>query len=112
MRSSIRKIIAATAAGILLCGVSTSPAFADTWAYPGGVYCSQQTATTASYTTFGASVQHRAQGYGGYYYASWAAGFWPSRITHNWGWYDILSSRVGTTGDGGQVHQWAIRCTA
>lgn len=67
--------LGAAATVALVLGVGVTPAMADT-AYPGAAYCTAQNATTKSWSQNGWSdhtVEHRAQGYAGYYYATWRA---------------------------------------
>jgi hypothetical protein len=98
-----------TACGIFVAGLAPS-AHADTWVYPGGVSCADRTALTASNTSNGTLTEHRAEGYGGYYYASWAATWWTQYREKQWEWYDILSSRIGTTGNGGVISTAVVAC--
>ncbi len=109
MKKARLGIAALVGCGLALAAV-TAPAHADTWAYPGGVRCTAQTALTASNTANGSGTQHRAEGYSGYYYASWGSTWWTQYREKNWGWYDILSSRLGTTGTGGTVSTAVVGC--
>lgn len=104
--------IAVAIGAALAVGIVTGPAHADTWAYPGGANCTQQTAFTASNTANGSGTQHRAEGYSGYYYASWGSTWYTQYRQKNWGWNTILSSRVGTTGSGGSISTAAVGCAA
>ena len=103
-------IAAAAVLGLVLSVGATAPAHADSWLYPGGVYCSGPTARTWSSSTGGTSAQHRAEGYGGYYYKSWGTYWWWASFQGDWGWHDILSSRVGITGSG-TLHEGAVSCS-
>ena len=98
----------------LLCAfflnVGVAPAAAAT-AYPGAVSCTADNATTRSITSaFGDhSVQHRAEGYAGYYYATFSVPWYASDNTRkkNWGFKAILSSRISTSAT---LHSAAIGC--
>lgn len=107
-KSRAAVVVAAVLA--LTLGGSVSPAAADTWTYPGGVNCTSQNATTQTTTYNGNGTQHRAEGYSGYWYSSWAATGSAVVRSKNWGWSTILSTRLGTTGSGGTVVSAYVYC--
>lgn len=95
---------------VLVLGTSVPPAAAASdWQYTGGITCSQKTATTETMSQGGDGIQHRAQGYGGLYYANWPAYWWTTVATKKWGWNTILDSRIGTLNWGVVERAW-IRC--
>lgn len=109
IENPLRKSLAAAGIAAALVVGAAIPAHAATWAYPGAVYCSAQNAKTstridASWHT--GAIQHRAQGYGGYYYADFGGAFARSTDTKNWGWNDILSTRLGAV-ESGRTIVWA-----
>lgn len=112
---AMRTRLAATVCGLsiaLAVGGVATPAAAEPYDYPGGVRCSTFSAATESLTEgslFGGSVQHRAQGYSGYHYASWPAHYWMTPYKKNWGWKEILGTRLGLT-NGGTIIATYVHC--
>ena len=102
MERKLRSLAIGVAATVALTlGTGVLPAAAAT-SYPGAAYCSTNNASTLSTTAgFDHSVGHRAEGYAGYYYATFSVVWYSSVKTKikNWGFKDILSSRITTTQD-------------
>lgn len=105
--------IASVSVSALLIAGAASPASAATWAYPGAVYCSGYTAGTYSHVFASwhtGTIQHRVQGYGGYYQYNWSGSLFASQNERAWGFKHLLSTRVGSQSDGVRVVRYSAAC--
>jgi hypothetical protein len=67
MRIRRKYIALAIVVGFFIGTAGASPAFADSWKYPGGASCTKQKVLTYSDSAGGTTIQHRAAGYSGYW---------------------------------------------
>jgi hypothetical protein len=97
----------------LVFGTATA-AEAATWVYPGSVSCSGYTAATETQviSSFATGItEHRVQGYGGYYYATWPSDYYVVNATKSWGYKALLSTRLGSESSGVTVSYYSVSCS-